>query len=181
MRNSFFTSLKGKKLPAWAWGLLALGGLILGMALSPAEAPVYAGNGSTGGVATTSAITPPTEIGFSALDVLLKLGFVIGLIYASLYLLRRWQGQMTGRPTRQMRVVESLSLAPRQTLHLVRVGSQTLLIGATDQTLTQLGSVDLPPEPIPTSEKPAPSFSSLLAQSLPLAFSPVKVSHDSES
>lgn len=181
MRSALLNSWKGKKLPAWAWGLLALGGLFLGMTLSPSKTPVYAGPGAPDGLLPTSGITPPAELGFSALDVLLKLGFVIGLIYVSLYLLRRWQGQMTGRATRQMRVVESLSLAPRQTLHLVRVGSQTLLIGATDQTLTSLGAVSLPPEPEPEPTKPAPAFSTLLAQSLPLAFSPAKVSHDSEA
>ncbi|MCB9134622.1 MAG: flagellar biosynthetic protein FliO [Anaerolineales bacterium] len=181
MRTSFLNSWKGKKLPAWVWGLLALGGLLLSMALSPGETPVYAGNGSPDRVTTASGITPPADIGFSALDVLLKLGVVIGLIYVSLYLLRHWQGQLAGRATRQMRVVESLSLAPRQTLHLVRVGSQTLLIGATDQTLTSLGVVTLPPEPEPEPEKPAPAFSTFLAHTLPLAFSPAKVSHDLES
>lgn len=178
MRPSVFTSWKGKKLPAWAWGLFALGGLLLGLGMNTGT-PARAGTAVQ--TSTVTGITSPSEIGLSALDVLLKLGFVIGLIYVSLYLLRRWQGQMTGRSTRQLRVIESLSLAPRQTLHLVRVGSQTLLIGATDQTLTQLGAVDLPPDPEPTPEKPAPTFSSLLAQSLPLAFSPAKVSHDPES
>jgi flagellar biosynthetic protein FliO len=152
------------------------------MALTSAKTPIYADNGATDGLATSRGITPPAEIGFSALDVVLKLGVVIGLIEVSLYLLRRWQGQMTGH-TRQLRVVESLALSPRQTLHIVRVGSQTLLIGATDQTLTPLGPVDLLPKPVsvPTPEKPAPAFATLLAQALPLAFSPIKVSHDPES
>lgn len=181
MRTALVNHWKGKKFPAWGWGLLALGGLLLSMGLAtPAETPVFAGNGATDGAANAPGITPPAELGFSALDVLLKLGFVIGLIYVSLYLLRRWS-QMSGKASRQLHVLESLALSPRQTLHLVRVGSQTLLIGATDQALASLGTVELPLDPLPDPEKPTPPFSTLLTQALTPAISPLKVSHDPES
>ncbi len=42
---------------------------------------------------------------------------------------------------RQITILETRRLAPRQALHLVKVGSQTFLIGATDQNLTTLAQV----------------------------------------
>ena len=168
-----------KKVTPWVWGLMGFAILLLSGLFSPT--PAGAGAWSKG-VAPTPAEASP-NLGLTALDVLLKLGLVIGLIYLSLYFLRRWQGKLNGRTTRQLNVIETLSLSPRQTLHLVRAGTQVFLIGATDQTLTQLSPIDLLPEPIETSESvpSALSFSSYLTQSLTPAFAPVKVSHDPES
>jgi len=81
------------------------------------------------------------------LEVFVKLGIVLLLVYLSLYLLRRLQGvgQFTAR--RQISLLETVHLSPRQKLHLVRVGERTLLLGATDHSLSFLAEVDLPPAP----------------------------------
>jgi flagellar biosynthetic protein FliO len=78
------------------------------------------------------------------LSVLLKLGLVIGLIYASLYVLKRWQGGALAGRARQVTLVETTRLSPRQALHLVKVGQRTLLIGATDASLNLLTELAAP-------------------------------------
>ncbi len=119
-----------KDVAAWVWGLIAL--ILLGMMALLARV-----------------LEPPAQEDFpgisigTALDVFLKLGLVILLIYVSLHILRRWQTRISGNPTQQMTIVETLHLSPRQALHLVQAGSQVLLIGATDQTLTCLTEVEL--------------------------------------
>jgi flagellar biosynthetic protein FliO len=76
------------------------------------------------------------------LEVVFKLGIVVLLIYASLYLLKRLQaGTATGK-RKQLAVLETARLSPRQALHLVQVGDQVLLIGATDQSLNCLLEVE---------------------------------------
>jgi flagellar biosynthetic protein FliO len=77
-----------------------------------------------------------------AISVMLKLALVLALIYAALYVLRRWQGGGLASARRQLAVVESLRLSPRQTLHLVRVCDRVWLIGATDQALNLLAEGD---------------------------------------
>jgi flagellar biosynthetic protein FliO len=85
---------------------------------------------------------PVSELGL-AVRVLLNLGLVIGLIYGSLALLRRWQGGATGaRPARQLAVLETTRLSPRQAVHLLKVGERTLLLGATDQAVTLLAELE---------------------------------------
>jgi flagellar biogenesis protein FliO len=71
-------------------------------------------------------------------EVILKLGVVLVLIYASLYFLRRWQVGRPGGLPPQVTILETTRLSPRQALHLVRVGSQVMLIGATDHSLALL-------------------------------------------
>ncbi|KAA3648375.1 MAG: flagellar biosynthetic protein FliO [Chloroflexi bacterium] len=77
-----------------------------------------------------------------ALDLIIKLILVLGLIYGSLYLLRRWQGNTLARPDKQVRLLESTRLSPRQGLHLVQAGTRVLLIGATDNSLSTLAEID---------------------------------------
>jgi flagellar biosynthetic protein FliO len=93
-------------------------------------------------------------------SVLVNLGLIIALIYGSLYLLRRWQGNGFAKSHKQIAVLESTRLSPRQALHLVRVGEQTLLIGATDAGLTLLTEVEVRAARLST---PAP-FAAALSQ-----------------
>lgn len=78
-----------------------------------------------------------------ALRLLVSFGIVIGLIYLSLYALRRFTNLSSGRAGRVLRTVESLRLAPRQAVHLIQVGDRTFLIGATDGGLQTLAEVEL--------------------------------------
>ncbi len=157
-----------RSIPRWAWGLLLLAAVLV--AARPVDHP-----GGTGSVTPFSNGEETVSQGGLVLDVIFKLGIVVVLIYVSLLLLKRWQdagGKMPGgilsmrMKERQLTVLETTRLSPRQALHLVKVGSQTVLIGATDQALTLLTEVDdLPAPAIPdqTTAKAGPGFSRLLA------------------
>jgi len=82
-----------------------------------------------------------------AVSVCAKLALVIALIYGCLWVARRWQGGWFAPRKKQITLLESTRLSPRQALHLVRVGEQVLLVGATDQSVTLLTEVALPAQP----------------------------------
>jgi flagellar protein FliO/FliZ len=72
-----------------------------------------------------------------------KLVVVLLLILASAIFARRWlQPGLKGKSVRQMRLMESVRLSPKQALHLVAVGDQQFLIGATDQNVTLISPVE---------------------------------------
>ena len=125
----------------WGWwaGGAALA-LILGLSmLYTPSSPTLANLPAADQPSTPSLITDASLF----LSVLLKLSAVIALIYGSLFLLKRWQGGalVTAR-RKQLTIVETTRLSPRQALHLVKAGDRTLLIGATDQSLTLLTELD---------------------------------------
>jgi flagellar biosynthetic protein FliO len=105
------------------------------------------------------------------LSVLLKLVFIVALIYVSLALFRRWQGARLLTRQRQIAVVETVRLSPRQAIHLVRAGEQMLLIGATDAGLNLLADLELRPETapaaVPAPAQPETSFAALLTAQTP--------------
>lgn len=101
------------------------------------------------------------------LDVIFKLALVLALIYGSLYLLRRWQVGAFASTRRQLTVLETTRLSARQFLHLVRVGEQAWLIGATDQAVSLLAEVELLPEVMqPDQSAPVPQAASAFAAAL---------------
>lgn len=80
-----------------------------------------------------------------AFEVFLKLGVVVLIIIVLAIIIRRMQFKGRTEQTRQMKVLETLHLSPRQTLYLINVNDQQILIGATDQmitNLTHLGSAE---------------------------------------
>lgn len=93
------------------------------------------------------------------LNVFLKLGLVLLLIYSGAIYLRRRQN--SGHPLckKQIHVLETTHLSPHRALHLVKVGDHTYLIGATDHNIQLLSplenSVFLPEK---SEVLPAPSF-----------------------
>lgn len=126
-----------KTLPRWTWGLAGLtliGLLLIPFGLLGSERPPSASDAA--GLETSS---------FNlVISVFLKFGVVILLIYVSLLALRKWQFGRAGGVQRQMAILETTHLSPRQALHIVRVGEKTLLIGATDQSLTCLSELAAP-------------------------------------
>lgn len=161
-----------KSNPLWGWGLAGLGCLVvlIAAALSapsplPATMPAF----------TSPAAAAPVETTLDTLrlviGVVLKLGLVIFLIYASLYLLRRWRGPLLGAPLRQISVLETTRLSPRQAMHLVKVGDRVFLVGAADQGLSMLAELEprqfcaqkTQDAPLPAQPLPHLDFISLLA------------------
>lgn len=78
------------------------------------------------------------------LEMLLKLGLVIVLIYLSAWALRRFllRGRLWTGTQGVLTVLEMLPLGPQRTLYLVAVGPKLLVIGATGQHLTTLAEFD---------------------------------------
>ena len=74
------------------------------------------------------------------LQYLLSFALVIGLLLALLWALRKLQnGQgFIKRPHQRLHIVESLSVAPRQKIALIRMDDQELLVGITAQNITVL-------------------------------------------
>ncbi len=88
--------------------------------------------------------------------VFLNLGLVILLIYAALAVARRLKLGNFGQINKQLTLIETLYLSPKQKIHLVRIGKKALLIGATDDRLTVLKEeVDIEmPEALPAVAQP---------------------------
>ena len=74
------------------------------------------------------------------LQYLLSFALVIGLLLAMLWALRKLQnGQgFIKRPHQRLNMVESLSVAPRQKIALIRLDDQEILVGITPQSITVL-------------------------------------------
>lgn len=85
------------------------------------------------------------QSGVSALRFIFGLAVVIGLIYAVHWLLKRWgqsRIQGVGGSSGIINVVATTPLAQGRALHLVRVGEELVLVGATDQSITRIGEMD---------------------------------------
>ncbi len=103
---------------------------------------------------------------FYFLGVFIKLVGVLLLIVASAIIFRRYSNfSPTGSRVRHLHLLETVRLSPKQSLHLVAIGNQHILIGATDQTIALITPVESSPDfsPIESSKpQPAMDFASLL-------------------
>jgi flagellar biosynthetic protein FliO len=162
MLESFLQKLKGQfgKQKSLVWFV----GLVIFLAASLLSVLAWGGMSSLqepspdGGTLDTPGLL---------LEVVLKLGIVLFLIYLSFQVFKRLQkNTVTGKNT-QLSVVESVRLSPQQSLHLIRVSDFYLLIGATDHSVTKLSTVDLAPEVVESlAEEAAPQEFSALFQKM---------------
>jgi flagellar protein FliO/FliZ len=74
------------------------------------------------------------------LQYLFSFALVIGLLLCMLWGLRKLQNGsgLLKRPHQRLKMVETLSLAPRQKIALIRVDNQEVLVGITAQQITVL-------------------------------------------
>jgi len=101
------------------------------------------------------------------LSFALSFGIVLALLGALLYTLKRMQnGNLLGMGQRRIRVIDSMSLAPRQKIVLVRVKDQDILLGITVQQINTLASFPLSAEEIAAD---AAAQSSRVENTAPLA------------
>lgn len=97
---------------------------------------------SVGGTSKVAA-DPLGSTPFYYLSAFVKLIAVLLLIVGSSVIFRRWLQPGTGsKTTRQMRLLEITRLSPKQSLYLILVGGQKLLIGATDQNVSLIASFE---------------------------------------
>ncbi|MBN2055712.1 flagellar biosynthetic protein FliO [bacterium] len=101
------------------------------------------------------------DLGFQLARVLISLGIVCILAFVVLKFILPRMVRGTRRPG-GMKVIETLRISPRGTIHAVRLPDRVLLVGATDQGLTALA--ELPDWPLEPHTEPAyrSSFSSFL-------------------
>jgi len=86
---------------------------------------------------------------FYFIGVFAKLAVVLLLILACSAVFGRWSVPgLKSRKNRQMQIVETVRLSPKQALHIVLVGERQLLIGATDQNVSFLTAVELDLNPV---------------------------------
>jgi flagellar biosynthetic protein FliO len=79
---------------------------------------------------------------FYFLGVFVKLVGVLLLVVASSVLFRRWANLgPKGSRVRHLHLLETVRLSPKQALHLVAIGDQQILIGATDQSIALITPV----------------------------------------
>ncbi len=75
-------------------------------------------------------------------NILFKLGLVLLLIYSCVIIIRRLQTNRHPHFRKYIKVIETSHLSPHRSIHLIQVGSQIYLIGATDQDVNLISKVD---------------------------------------
>ena len=90
--------------------------------------------------------------------MLASLVLVLAVMGALLWTLRRLQNklQASSNTTRQMQLLETLSLGPRQKVLLMQVDGQRMLIGVTAQQMQALGQWPVAPAPSPARTENQP-------------------------
>lgn len=141
------------RLPRWAWAVIFMLSLGIGIFLMDPTAQPSQKTVTALGNATPDPLLNSTGL---ALGVFFKLGMVVALIIVAAVLVRRWRGGGFYGAARQLTLRETLHLSPRRAVHLVQVGDQVFLIGATDQAVTLISAVHpaAQPESTPTQVKP---------------------------
>ncbi|MCA9846891.1 MAG: flagellar biosynthetic protein FliO, partial [Dehalococcoidia bacterium] len=122
----------------------AASSLLVAVSASAQEAPADA-------AATDDVGTGVTSFGFGDwVNLGVRLALVVAVIWGAVYAMRWYVRRMNrggGRGSlRALEVLETHALGPNRTLHLVRLGDRAVLVGATQERITQLLTVDDPDE-----------------------------------
>jgi len=90
------------------------------------------------------------------LYIAMNFAIVLALLAGVLYVLKRMQsGNLLGMPTRKIKVIEMVSVAPRQKVVLLRVKDQDVLIGVSPQQINAIATFPVSAEELLT--EPVPS------------------------
>lgn len=120
---------------------------------------------STGSIPVTEQMDNPAYyFGVAAKTI----GVLVLIVGCAIVLKRVQKNQVGIHSDRGMSVLESIRLSPKQALHLIRVGDEYFLVGATDQNLNLISRVK-PSQQADSQNQEAPfsqeTFESLLAAS----------------
>jgi flagellar biogenesis protein FliO len=126
------------------WAVWAFACLVTGFSL----VVVFTGTASS----TEMTADPGSQSAFLAMDVLVKLTVVILLIFVAATVYKKWNRGTITESLRMMNVRETIRLTPKQGLHLVQVGDETYLVGATDQAITLISQIDIDPQAVLTNK-----------------------------
>jgi flagellar biosynthetic protein FliO len=148
--------------------LYALVGIVV-LILIMGAAVMFGSGGGDKTVAAKDSSLYSLDAGEMLLNLTLRFAVVIALVYLFFWGLRRWQNNgKAAASTRRLSVVERLSLSPRQSICLVRVGKREFMVGMTDQSMTLLAEVEPETETVTTlANQPAGlDFAGLFQQRL---------------
>jgi flagellar biosynthetic protein FliO len=126
-------------------GVFALGGGLLavrGNRPTTAEPAIQnptpeAGSIFAEGPGLGRAINDPGTVSRTVISICI----VVALGVATIYVSKKFGARITNRPGREIHVLETAHLGPRKMIHLVRIGSQKLLVGSTSENITMLTEV----------------------------------------
>lgn len=112
--------------------------------------------------------TPPPVGETSLLGLLfrvaLSLGFIVFLIWAAVWVMRRFSdtGNRTGCRGDLVEVLARSHLAPKKAIYVLRVGDRALAVGVTESSITPLTDLDLAETLASCPEVAREGFSDLL-------------------
>lgn len=72
---------------------------------------------------------------------MLAVVFVIVLGAAAIYVSKKLLPKIANRPSKEIRIVETVHLGPRKAVHLIEVGKRRFLIGSTNESIRELAEV----------------------------------------
>ena len=75
--------------------------------------------------------------------MMLMVGFVVILGVAAVYVSKKFLPKLTHASGKRVRIIESVHLGPRKTVHLLQVDDKQLLIGSTSDSITKLADVNV--------------------------------------
>jgi flagellar biosynthetic protein FliO len=84
--------------------------------------------------------------------MMLSVLLVVALGAAAIYVSRKLLPRITNLPGKEVRIVETIHIGPRKTLHLLKIGNQCLLLGSTSENITKLADVTDALADIPAQE-----------------------------
>ncbi len=89
--------------------------------------------------AKTAGMTEPAITFPEVLRVILVLGFVLFLIFAAIWVMKKYSpGMMRGTQSRAVKVLSTTYLGPKKSLHLIEVLDRILLVGMTENSVNSL-------------------------------------------
>ena len=132
-----------KKVGALFVVLVVGGGLVALASRSTNQEKADASQPQTkGSFLTNSDLSNAANTNLGSKELFAKMMFSVALVgvlaVAAFYVSRKVLPRVTNAPNKEIHVMETAYLGPRKTLHVVQVGSQKLLIGSTNETISTL-------------------------------------------
>lgn len=81
------------------------------------------------------------NLGASLYRMMLSLAVVATLAIGAMYLSKKVLPKVSGITGKRVKVIETVSLGGRRTVHLLQVDSRQILIGSTQNTITRLAEI----------------------------------------
>ena len=116
--------------------------------------PPFDNSASLGSKQPNIAVGPHNNLGSGELffKMMLMVLLVVALGTATVYMSKKFLPRFARLPTKRIKVVETVHLGPRKTVHLLKIDNRLLLIGSTNENMTKLSEIaDKPSEAALTS------------------------------